>query len=76
MKRVHVVAVALGAVLMSTAAYGAPRYQDDVQAPRSDELQAPRYQDEVQSPRGQDGSAPRDKDEVQSPRGQSTSPRQ
>ena len=75
MKRVHAIAVALSAALMTTAAYAAP--SDEIQAPRGqDEIQAPRDQDEVQSPRGQDGSAPRDRDEVQSPRGQSTSPRQ
>jgi hypothetical protein len=76
MKRTQAIAIGLATVLMTTAAHAARPDREDVQAPRSDEVQAPRGQDmqaprsdEVQAPRGQDVQAPRS-DEVQAPRGQ------
>src|SRR3989304_786191 len=44
--------------------------RQDVQAPRSQDVQAPRGKQDVQAPRGQDVQAPRGKQDVQAPRGQ------
>ena len=57
------------AVLLFATPAAFARTNDEVQAPRADEIQAPRGQDPVQAPRGQDPvQAPRS-DEIQAPRG-------
>ena len=58
MKRTNALALAFAGVLVATAASAAsPR--DDLQAPRSQDVQAPRDDQNVQAPRGQDVQAPR-----------------
>jgi hypothetical protein len=72
LKRPFALVIGVGAVLMATAASADPPPRDEIQAPRSQEIQAPRDRlDEVQSPRGQQTEAPRDRtNEIQAPRGQ------
>ena len=61
MKRTHALAIALGTVLIATAANAGLPPQDVTQAPRGQETQAPRGQ-ETQAPRGQETQAPRGQD--------------
>src|SRR5215475_1298329 len=66
MKRTHALAVALGTVLMASAAHaGLPSHV--TQTPRGEETQDPRGQ-ETQDPRGQETQDPRGQ-ETQAPRG-------
>jgi hypothetical protein len=50
MKRTHAFAIALGTVLMATAANAGGPPRDVIQAPRGEETQAPRGE-ETQAPR-------------------------
>src|SRR5215470_7012572 len=69
MKRTHALAVALGTVLMASAAHaGLPSHV--TQIPRGEETQDPRGQ-EAQTPRGEETQDPRGQ-ETQDPRGQET----
>jgi len=54
MKRMNGLVLALATTaLMVTAAHAEQRPRDEIQAPRSQEVQAPRdRQDEIQAPRG------------------------
>jgi hypothetical protein len=61
MKRTHAFAIALGTVLMATAANAGGPPRDVIQAPRGQETQAPRGE-ETQAPRGQETQAPRGQD--------------
>jgi hypothetical protein len=67
MKRMHALAVGLAILSTATLASAKQPGEEDIQAPRGQEIQAPRA-DEVQAPRGQVTQTPRP-DEVQAPRG-------
>ena len=68
MKRTSALAIFLGTTLLAGVASAAPPFED-IQAPRSIEVQAPRDRSEdIQAPRGQ--QTPHDRsEEVQAPRG-------
>jgi hypothetical protein len=54
MNPTNAVAIALATVLMAPAAHATSHHREEVQAPRSEDVQAPRGQDNIQAPRGQD----------------------
>jgi hypothetical protein len=70
-KPTNVLAIALAAALMVTAADAERSSLDDVQAPRGQAVQALRDRtDDVEAPRGQAVQALRDRtDDVEAPRG-------
>jgi hypothetical protein len=72
MKRAHTLAIVLATVLTGTTAYAERSSIDDVQAPRSQSVQAASHStDDVEAPRGQSVEAPRDRtDDVEAPRSQ------
>ncbi|MGH7304001.1 MAG: hypothetical protein ACRELZ_11960 [Candidatus Rokuibacteriota bacterium] len=69
MKRTTTLAIVLGTTLLAGVARAAPKPSEDIQAPRSGEIQAPRDRNEdIQAPRGQQTRYDRNED-VQAPRG-------
>ena len=69
MKLASTFAILLATALMASSASADWPTRDEIQAPRSQDVQAPRDRtDEIQAPRDR-------QDEIQAPRGQSESPR-